>query len=653
MSRMFPNLFSPFELGPLALKNRLFVPGHGTCLSEESHVGDDLIAYHERRAAAGVGLIIVEVNMIHASAVYSPKFLSAADDGCIPGLTRLAEAVRSHDCGIFGQLYHPGRSLRSSLDGSLLVAHAPSEVPDEVFHVSPRPFPIKLIREVVESYGLAAARMMAAGLDGVEIVASHGYLVSQFLNPRINLRDDEFGGDFERRLRFAREVIRSCREAVGAGKVVGMRISGDEMDHEGLRPEEVRAVCAALDRDGVLDYFNVIAGSVHSTAGLVHVVPPMAVETAYVAPLAAAIKAEVRRPVLVAGRINDPQTAERVLAAGQADMCGLVRAHIADPEFARKAAEDRPDDIRACIGCDQACIGHMMEYKPISCIQHPETGRERRFATKPPAAKPRRVWVVGGGPGGMKAAAVAAERGHRVTLYEKSARLGGQALLAQALPGRMEFGGIVTNLAREVAAQNVEVVRNTEVSAAMVREGAPDAVVLATGGEPYLPSIEMEEGAHVVDAWAVIRDEANVGASVVIADWRCDWVGMGVAEKLARAGCHVRIAVNGLSPGDSLVMMVRDQWLGTLHKLGVEIVPNVRLAGADGDSTYFIHRASGEPVICEGVDTLVLAQGQKRVAALEDALEDWGGEVIPIGDCLAPRTCEEAIFEGLKAGMAL
>ena len=163
MSRMFPNLFSAFELGPLALKNRIFVPGHATSLSVESRISDDLVAYHERRAAAGVGLIITEVNMVHASAVYSPKFLSAADDGCIPGLTRLAEAVRGHGCGLIGQLYHPGRSLRSSLDGSLLVAHAPSEVPDEVFHVTPRPFPLKLIREVIESYGLAAGRMNGGG----------------------------------------------------------------------------------------------------------------------------------------------------------------------------------------------------------------------------------------------------------------------------------------------------------------------------------------------------------------------------------------------------------------------------------------------------------------------------------------------------------
>ena len=235
MSKLFPNLFSPVDLGPLRVRNRIFIPGHATALSDDSKVGDDLIAYHERRAANGVGLIITEVNVVHHSAVYSPKFLSVASDDCIPGHTRLAETLHRHGCGVLAQLYHPGRSLRSSLDGSLLAAYAPSEVPDEIFRVSPRPLPEKMIWEIIESYATAAKRMMKAGLDGVEIVASHGYLISQFLNSRHNLRDDEFGGDFERRLRFAREVITVCREAVGPDKVVGIRISGDEKDHNGLR----------------------------------------------------------------------------------------------------------------------------------------------------------------------------------------------------------------------------------------------------------------------------------------------------------------------------------------------------------------------------------------------------------------------------------
>ena len=236
---------------------------------------DSPFAYHEQRAANGVGLIITEVNVVHESAVYSPKFLSVATDDCIPGHTRLAETLHEHGCALLAQLYHPGRSLRSSLDGSLLAAYAPSEVPDEIFRVSPRPMPAKMIWEIIESYAAAARRMMKSSLDGVEIVASHGYLISQFLNPRHNLRDDEFGGDFERRLRFAREVIAACREAVGAEKVVGMRISADEKDHNGLQLDEGIEILRALDKDGVLDYFNLTAGSVETVSGWIHIVPPM------------------------------------------------------------------------------------------------------------------------------------------------------------------------------------------------------------------------------------------------------------------------------------------------------------------------------------------------------------------------------------------
>jgi NADPH-dependent 2,4-dienoyl-CoA reductase/sulfur reductase-like enzyme len=261
--------------------------------------------------------------------------------------------------------------------------------------------------------------------------------------------------------------------------------------------------------------------------------------------------------------------------------------------------------------------------------------------------------VAGGGPGGMKAAAVAAERGHRVTLHEKSARLGGQALLAQLLPGRAEFGGIVTNLARDMELAGVRVVTDSAVDRALVEREAPDAVIVATGAAPYRPPIEGQEEAQVVDAWSVIRDEANVGASVVIADWRSDWIGLGVAEKLVRAGCRVRLAVNGYHAGQAIQKYVRDGWIGTLHKLGVEIIPFARLYGVDADSVYLQHTTSGEPIICEGVDTLVTALGHQAVDELQLALEGWDGEVHLVGDCLAPRTAEEAVLDGLRAGSAV
>jgi NADPH-dependent 2,4-dienoyl-CoA reductase/sulfur reductase-like enzyme len=412
--------------------------------------------------------------------------------------------------------------------------------------------------------------------------------------------------------------------------------------------------CRMLDGDAHgLDYYNVIAGSSASFAGAVHIVPPMVIGNAYVAPFAAAMKHTVSKPVIVAGRINQPHEAEKVLASGQADVCGMTRAMICDPRMPEKAAQGWIDDIRACIGCNQACIGHFHLGYPISCIQYPETGRELTYGTRKPAGRARRVLIAGGGPGGMKAAAVAAERGHAVTLYEAGPQLGGQALLAQLLPGRAEFGGIVTNLGREVERAGVRVVRNTRVDRALIEREAPDVVVVATGARPRRPAIEGAEDAHVVDSWQVLKGEANVGGSVVIADWRCDWVGLGVAEKLARDGCRVRLCVNGNMAGETIQQYVRNAWTGVLHKLGVEIIPLARLFGVDGETAYFQHMTSGEPVICEGVDTLVLALGHERVADLETELEDWAGEVRLVGDCLAPRTAEEAVLEGLKVGSAV
>ncbi len=280
-------------------------------------------------------------------------------------------------------------------------------------------------------------------------------------------------------------------------------------------------------------------------------------------------------------------------------------------------------------------------------------GRELDYGALPPAENRKRVMVVGGGPAGMKAAAVAAQRGHQVTLYEQGLQLGGQALLAQLLPHRAEFGGIVTNLTREMELAGVELRLKTAVDRALVEAEDPDAVVVATGGKPRWPEFEGREAAHVVDAWQVLRNAANVGQSVVVADWRCDWVGIGIAEKLAEEGCHVRLAVNGYMPGQVIQQYVRDTSAGRLHKLGVEVIPYARLFGADEDTVYLQHTTSGEPIICEGVETLVLCQGHDAEGGLEEELAGLGLELHLAGDCLAPRTAEEAVLEGLKVGSAL
>ncbi len=647
---MFKVLFSPLALGcGLLLPNRIVSTGHDTVMAHHGHVTDRLIAYHEARAKGGVGLIIAQVAGVHHTARYTSHMLMADDDSCIAGYRALADRVHAYGTKIFGQLFHPGREIMETDDGTAPVAHAPSAVPNSRFHVMPVPLSQAMIDEIIAGYASSARRLQEAGLDGCEIVASHGYLPAQFLNPHVNRRDDCYGGSLENRMRFLSEVAAAIRAEVGQDFVVGLRISGDERDAEAIAAQEVLDVCKALDAEGRLDYFHVIAGNSASLSGAIHIVPPMFYDTAYVAPFAALVKAIVTKPVIVTGRINQPQIAETVLANGQADLCGMTRALIADPDMPNKAKAGKADDIRACIACNQACIGHFHKGYPISCIQFPETGRETTLAArKTPARSRQKLYVAGGGPAGMKAAAVLAERGHDVTLFESASQLGGQALLAQLLPGRAEFGGIVTNLTREMEIAGVTIKRNTRLVRETVESERPDAVIVATGATPRRPVFEGIEDAHTVTAWQVLKGEANVGGRVVIAEWKPDWIGMGVAEKLAREGRHVRLCVDGLMAGQTLPFYVRDEMVGRLYKLGVEIIPYARLFGADENTVYFQHATSGEAMMMEEVDTLVLSQGHERVSDLVDALEGYGVPVHVIGDALSPRSAEEAVLDGLK-----
>jgi len=648
----FDHLFSPLTIRSVEIRNRVFSTGHQVNMLTDGLPNARMAAYHEARAAGGAGLIVTEAARTHDTGL-SDGVLDASTDACIPGYRAVAEAVHRHGAKLFGQLSHPGRVNPRIRDGVRDVPYSASSVRDDRFKNVPRPLSLAQIEELIASYGTTAARFRAAGLDGVEVVASHATLAAQFLNPRVNRRTDRYGGALEGRLRFLREALEAVRAAVGEELAVGIRISIDEKEIDGLQPDETIEACRLLDALPAIDYFNITAGSMAGAGGSVHVVPPMAIETAYLAPTAALLKAAVEKPVFVAGRINQPQMAERILAAGQADMCGMTRALIADPEMPNKAAAGRLDDIRACIACNQACIGHLHAGTAISCIQYPESGREQRYGRLDPAAQPRRVLVAGGGPAGMKLAIVAANRGHQVMLCEAAPRLGGQVRVAQLIPGRAEFGGLITNLERELELAGVVVRKATTVTRALVEAERPEVVAIATGAGPHQPEAERVEDAQVTDAWRVLRDEANIGARVVVSDWRGDWIGMGVAEKLARAGCQVRLAVNGPLAGHMLQLYLRDHWNGVLHGLGVAVTPFLRFYGADTDSAYFQHSVTGEPVVLEGVDTVVIAHGQESDTALEAELDGIDAEVHMIGDCLSPRTAEEAVYEGLVLGARL
>lgn len=647
------NLFSPVKIGELEIKNRILSTGHQTVLVNDGSPNDALIAYHEARARGGAGLIITEIAAVHPTAFFTDNTIAGYSDDCIPGYRKLADAVHKYGTKVFGQLFHPGREVYgTTLDGRKTVAYSASESPAERYLVIPQEMSSALIDEVIQGYASTAGRMKKAGLDGVEIVASHGYLPAQFLSSRVNHRADQYGGSDENRLRFVREVIDAVREEVGHDFVLGMRISGDEISPDGLQPDETLAIIRALEEDGKLSYYNVIAGSSSTTSGSVHIAPPMRIDPAYVAGFSGDVKAMVSRPVFVAGRINQPQIAEQVIVSGKADMCGMTRAMICDPKMPSKALDGRLDDIRACIACNQACIGHMQLHASISCIQHPETGRELEFGTLTKAVS-KKVAVVGGGPAGMKAASVAASRGHVVTLFERDSRLGGQVLLAQLLPGRAEFGGLVTNLSREVELAGVDVRLNTEVTAATLNELGPDVVIVATGGLARQDVFEGDDCSHIANAWQVLQRKVNPGSSVVIADSRGDWVGFGLAEQLAASGHSVRYATTCSIPGQTIQLYTRDHWMGKLRELKVSIIPYARLVGADDQTAYFQDTANGSYIEMEDVDTIVTSHGVSSERSLLKELSELGWDIHVIGDCESPRTAEEAVYDGLKVGSTI
>ena len=649
---IFPRLSSPLRIGDVEIRNRIVSSGHDTVLVHDGHVTDDLVAYHEARAAGGAGLIVAQVAGVHETARYTSHVLMATDDSVIPGYRTMVNAVHRHGAKLFGQIFHPGREITESSDGTQPVAWAPSAVPSERFQVMPRPMTLEEIDEVLDGYAAAAERLQRAGADGVEVVASHAYLPAQFLNPATNLRTDQYGGSFDGRLLFLREALRRVRAATDPGLVVGVRVSGDERTHDGLTLDVVVDICRALDDEHLVDYVSVCAGSSSSLSGALHIAAPMSEAAAYVAPLSEAVRKAVDIPVMVAGRINQPQEAELIIQRGQADLCAMTRAMICDPEMPGKALSGRHDDIRACIGCNQACMGHFQMGYPISCIQHPETGRERRFGTLQITPRRKRVMVVGGGPGGLKAAAVASARGHDVTVFEAAKRIGGQVLLAELLPGRGEFGGAITNLEAETLRLGVNFRLDTYVDHAVIRDFAPDVVVLATGSRPYTPHLEILDEPVIVHAADAVAGAPIPAGHVLVADSRGDWTGIGVATDLALRGNRVTLAVTGFAAGENLQQYVRTAMLRAALAAKVSILPNTRIIGVDEDTVYLQHTLTEEPVLVEDVTATVLAQGNVPVKEL--AVDDVDAPIVhEIGDCVSARTVEEAILEGLTVASAL
>jgi len=629
-------LFEPMTIGPVTLPNRLVMLPMGSGLpGEEGFANDETIAYYRRRAQGGIGMVTVEASLIGPGPSAIGPELRLHDDVFIPDLTRLVAAVKAEGSAIGIQLWHPGRQT------NLSEPVAPSPVP-----LSPRtPVPRELTREdiheIIEQYASAARRCRDAGFDFVEVHAAHCYLPCEFLSALVNQRTDEYGGELDNRARFLLEVVAAVRDACGEDYPVFCRITATEGVEGGIDIDEAVQVAKWLAEAGVA-CLSVSAGNWHT----LHLsMPPMSVERGWLVPLAAQITAAVDVPVIVAGRLDDPEMAERVLAEGQADLIGLGRALIADADWARKVRDGRRAEITPCIACN-ACLDLISRGDQARCAVNPEVSRELvwELARSPTA---RRVMVVGGGPSGLEAARVARLRGHTVSIWDRDERLGGKLDVASRAPSKHEVLKFRDHEERMLDALGVEVHLGVEVTPGTIDAEDPDIVVVATGAGPLVPAIPGVDGPQVVDAQRLLLGQEAVapGSRVVVIGGSA--TGCETAELLAAEGCAVTIIEMLPFVGRGIELVTRRQLIRHLRESGVTILTGCRVSAIEADRVvYERENETGDAVPCDRVALAIgwLPRGEDLATGLD------GRPHIVVGDAARPADFVAAINAGADAG---
>jgi 2,4-dienoyl-CoA reductase-like NADH-dependent reductase (Old Yellow Enzyme family)/thioredoxin reductase len=633
-------VFSPITINGMTVRNRIVVPPMDTGYGSLEHkVTDQLIAYHRRRAEGGMGLIIVEYTSVDPGGRCTDTQLGVYDDDLIPGLSRLTSAVHEHGAKIALQLHHGGVRAKPEYSGGEIVG--PSPIPDSGVGTVPRELTIPDIQGLVEAFGQAARRAQEAGFDAVEIHGAHGYLINEFLSPWFNRRDDAYGGSFEKRLRFALEVIERVREIVGPDFPVGFRIIGEEFPlGSGLTLKDTTRIVPRLVEAGI-DMIHVSAGNIGPSLG--RVIAPMAMDWGFNVYAAAAIKRVVNIPVITVGRITDVHLADQIVRDGHADLVAMGRASLADPEFPKKALEGRFDEIRRCLGCADACT---QAYR--HCNTNPELGREAAWDLTP-VSEPKTVWVIGGGVAGMEAASLAARRGHRVTLFEQDGELGGQIHAAARPPHKEELWNAIRNRVPLLEKYGVQVRLQTKVTAELVRQEKPDAVILASGALPHrlpIPGINRPE---VVQAKDVLTGKAFAGPKVALLGG--GMVGAETAEYLADHRRDVTVIEMLDTIAGDMPKVPRTYLMSRLEQFGVKMITGAR-AEAITDLGVLIN-VGGQRQLLEGFSTIVLATGSKPTNDLAQELRGLVEELYVVGDARKVARIAEATAQAAEAAMQI
>jgi 2,4-dienoyl-CoA reductase-like NADH-dependent reductase (Old Yellow Enzyme family) len=642
MSNAYANLFRPIRLGNCEIRNRIVLTGHGTGMGRDGKPDSRMIAYYERRAKGGVGLIMLGSLQVHPTSPGITGLLTNYGEEAVPALAKVVKVVHRHGTRIFGYLSHMGLAT-TARPGAVWSASTQYEQKfGEVSHAMTR----DEIAEIVEAFAAAAERCMRAGFDGIEVHCGHGLLLQQFLSPLTNRRSDEYGGSSDNRLRFPSEVLRAVRARIGPSVPLGIRCSIDELIHGGLTLDDMIAIVPRLVAAGQLDYVDASAGNDGNLVSNMLHEPPMGLEAAPFAAAAARIRTVAGVPVIHATRIHTPELAERLIADGQADMAGMCRALIADPDLPKKAAAGRTAEINPCVACEQACLGRLARGTFISCVGNPATGREFELRRLARSATPKRVAVVGGGPAGLEAARVAALRGHSVTLYEEAAVLGGKLNLASIPPGRSEWRRLIESKSALARRAGVDIRLATRATADML--AGAEAVVLATGSIDDAVTLPGADSAPLLSVGQAIAEVDRVGRNVLVIDLLDRQPALTLALLLAERGRQVEVASAALHVGQKLEIQNLTLLYRSFLLTGGRLTSLASATAFDGGTVTFVNPMTGQERLAGPYDTIVFASPGRPRDELAAPLRRAGVPCHVIGDAYAPRDVEAAILEGFS-----
>jgi len=651
MSKQFPYLSSPIKIGNVELKNRVVFSAHLTNFAEDNLPSERHAYYYAERAKGGAGLIITEELSVHPSDHAYEKLIDAYKEEVLTGYKKITGMVHKYGAKIFAQLNHNGNQATRMYNDAPVWGASP--VPDPMFREVPKEIDQADIDELIRFFAKSAKLAVTGGFDGIEFQGSHSSILRQFLSPYTNQRKDGYGGSLENRIRLVREVGQAVREAVGPDFCLGLRLSGEEFVDEGLTLPEVVKIARLVEEMGIFNYLNTSVGI--ATHFLYLVEGPMSLPPAYAVYMTSAIKQAVNLPVITVGRIKDPNQAEQVIRQGHADLVGMVRAQISDAHLVNKSFNGEEELIRGCLSCNQDCIGRVGVNRPIGCVQNPVIGKEKTWGEGmiKPAANPRKVFVIGGGPAGMQASIIAAKRGHQVELFEKEEELGGQVRYACQLPYRLELGDSIRNLLNELKTVPVKVHLKSPVTDKDILDKNPDAVIVATGSLPQKTGGGSEQN-NVFTVLEILTRDVPLGKRVIVVDQLGFYQAAGIAEILADQDKEVEIISPALYVGQGLSRTLDlDLWYQRARKKKIKLTPNVSFMGVEGNRVKGLNNYSGQEVIWKNIDQVILAAPHQTNDELYFSLKGKVPKLYRIGDCLTPRRLDSAIYEGFKVGSLL